>query len=354
MADNTKLNLGTLGDTIRDIDKGAGVKTQVVVLDLGGSGVESLASITNPIPVQVSSSVAVAVTGPLTDAQLRGTAVPVSGPLTDTQLRLAPVVVESLPFAANHDGVYGGKLAKYINILGRRTVFNSVSALQAVSAYLSNTLDDINPVVVATTYYIVSTSALDVAGSAGASKVRLTYLDAVGATQTAVLSLNGLTKVSIGAGYTAMQYMEVSEMGIVGTRVPAGAISIFSGAGAAAAEATTVEQIQAGTNRSLTARFTIPAGYAGYLENWTVACPGSQTMDTRLAAQCFASDRTSSGLIFHFQAIAFLAAASPVVFLPLGGLSIPAGAMIKVVCLPGGLAGTPRIDINFSLLLLQL
>lgn len=34
-----------------------------------------------------------AVTGPLTDAELRASAVPVSGPLTDSQLRAAPVVV---------------------------------------------------------------------------------------------------------------------------------------------------------------------------------------------------------------------------------------------------------------------
>jgi hypothetical protein len=111
MTDNTRLNVGVLGDTIRDIDKGAGIKTQVVVLDLGGSGVESLASVTNPVPVTgtlaVSSSPGltntelratpvpvsgtVTASGPLTDTQLRATAVPVSGPLTNTELRAASV-----------------------------------------------------------------------------------------------------------------------------------------------------------------------------------------------------------------------------------------------------------------------
>jgi hypothetical protein len=52
----------------------------------------------NPIPVSGSVSVSnfpasQAVTGPLTDAQLRATAVPVSGPLTDTQLRASAVPV---------------------------------------------------------------------------------------------------------------------------------------------------------------------------------------------------------------------------------------------------------------------
>lgn len=46
MSDNTIL---PSTDTIRDIDKG-GVKTQVMALDIGGSGAEKLASAANPIP----------------------------------------------------------------------------------------------------------------------------------------------------------------------------------------------------------------------------------------------------------------------------------------------------------------
>ena len=48
MADNTILNAGTGGDTIRDIDKG-GKKTQVVTLDLGGAGAESLVNGSLPV-----------------------------------------------------------------------------------------------------------------------------------------------------------------------------------------------------------------------------------------------------------------------------------------------------------------
>ena len=74
MADNTRLNPGVDGDLMRSIEKGA-AKTQVVVLDLGGSGAESLAS--GAIPVTLTSTTItgnVAVTGPLTDAQLRASA----------------------------------------------------------------------------------------------------------------------------------------------------------------------------------------------------------------------------------------------------------------------------------------
>jgi len=89
MSDNTSLNPGVAGDVIRDIDKGAGVKTQVVVVDLGGSGAESLLTAGNPMPV----------TGPLTNTQLRATPVPVTGGLTDTQLRAAAVDTLSKDFA---------------------------------------------------------------------------------------------------------------------------------------------------------------------------------------------------------------------------------------------------------------
>jgi hypothetical protein len=58
MSDNTTLNTGTGGDTIRDIDRGT-AKTQVVQLDAGGEAGESLVSAANPLPVVLSLSSAV-------------------------------------------------------------------------------------------------------------------------------------------------------------------------------------------------------------------------------------------------------------------------------------------------------
>jgi len=57
MADNTILNSGTGGDTVRDIDRsGAGIKTQVVQLDFGGANTnaEQLVSGTNPLPTKLT------------------------------------------------------------------------------------------------------------------------------------------------------------------------------------------------------------------------------------------------------------------------------------------------------------
>jgi len=69
MADNTSLNPGSLGDTIRTIQRpatqtntAASVKTEVVQIDFGGDGIsnntpESLLSSVNPLPVVDSYSV---------------------------------------------------------------------------------------------------------------------------------------------------------------------------------------------------------------------------------------------------------------------------------------------------------
>jgi len=83
MSDNTRLNPGASGDEIRSVAKTAGVKTQSVVLDLGGAGVESLLAPGNALPV----------TGPATNTELRAVPLPVSGPLTDAALRAASLPV---------------------------------------------------------------------------------------------------------------------------------------------------------------------------------------------------------------------------------------------------------------------
>jgi hypothetical protein len=102
MADNTTLNAGAGGDVIATDDV-AGVKYQRVKLVDGT--LDSTAVIpgdaTNGLWVNVKAAATTAVTGPLTDAQLRASAVPVSGPLTDAQLRASVVPVDTeLPAAA--------------------------------------------------------------------------------------------------------------------------------------------------------------------------------------------------------------------------------------------------------------
>lgn len=301
--------------------------------------------------VEVYSGETLPVSGPLTDTQLRASAVPVSGPLTDAQLRAAIVPVAGEDFTAARLGLISGKAARNVYVLGRRTIFNAVTPFQDVATYLVGGQNGLNAVAVGTQYFIVSTNAADAAAGAGAHKVRIVSLDSAGNQQVTEATLTGTTKVSIGTGYTAFQWMEVSALGSGGGTAAVGNIAIFSGAGAAAAENTTVERILATGNRSLSGRYTIPTGYKGYLMGWTVGCPGSQAMDIRLRAECFAGDRAISPGIFHFQASAFLASASAPVNISLNYPCIPAGAMVKASVYPAATTGTPRVDVNFHMIL---
>lgn len=254
--------------------------------------------------------------------------------------------------AASLYGIVNGKQAESVTVLGRRTVFNSAAVFQDVATYLVGGQNALNAVLATTTYFVVSDSATDVAGSAGVSKVRIVALDGGGAPVTITATLNGTTKVSIGSGFSAFQWMESAEMGTAAAIAAVGNIAIFSGAGAAAAESTTVEQILAGGNKSLSGRYTIPTAFSGYLHQMNCGSPGSQSMDIRLRATVFADDRTLSPNIFHYQAIAFLAATSAPYAQVLPMLACPAGTQIKFSVIPAATTGTPRCDVGLVLVLI--
>jgi len=132
MADGTTLNPGALGDTIRDVDKGANGKTQVVLLDIGGLGAESL--LTGALPVSQSGAWSVGQSGAWNITNITGTMtlptgastaarqdtgnvslasidgklanpLPVTGPLTDAQLRAVAVPVSG---GADHNLTFAG------------------------------------------------------------------------------------------------------------------------------------------------------------------------------------------------------------------------------------------------------
>ena len=92
MADNVGYTPGS-GATVAADDIG-GVLHQRVKIGIGEDGTAVDVSATNPMPITAATPLAV--TGGLTDAELRATPVAVAGPLTDAQLRAAPVEV-SLP-----------------------------------------------------------------------------------------------------------------------------------------------------------------------------------------------------------------------------------------------------------------
>lgn len=83
---------------------------------------------------------AIAVTGPLTDAELRASAVPVSGPLTDAQLRAAAVPVSAtalpLPSGAATEAKQDALIAKLPSTIGQKASADSLSVVLASGATL--------------------------------------------------------------------------------------------------------------------------------------------------------------------------------------------------------------------------
>ena len=126
MANNTQLNspIHPGGQIVRDIDKG-GAKTQVVTLDLGGSGAEQL--LNGAIPV----------TGPVTDAQLRATALPVTtngafGHLTADAWGIPKV---SLPYSLFHGlWTFDVPASQWMIFHGATQVYTSTNVVSTGSA----------------------------------------------------------------------------------------------------------------------------------------------------------------------------------------------------------------------------
>jgi hypothetical protein len=262
-------------------------------------------------------------------------------------LALSPFAFMSPEVQANLTSLVGGRAAKIVTILGRRTTFASAAVFQDACQFLVGGQNTCTEPAVGTTYYAVSTSANDKAGSAGVSKVRLVSLNAAGAEQVTEITLNGTTQVSIGAGYTAFQWMESSLLG-TGGLVAAGDITISSTNGVAL-EATTMLMIKAGGNRSMDGKYKVPTGYTAYQLDWYTAAV-NQDMDTRLRATLFADDRLASPGIYHFQDTMYQPLNTSA-HQPLNYLRLPAGVDIKVSTIPKATTGSPRLDANVTLLL---
>ncbi len=91
--------------------------------------------------VVATNQAAIAVSGPLTDTQLRATAVPVSGPLTDTQLRATAVPVSAaalpLPTGAATESTLStlnGKVPSNLTVTSTRLLVDGSGVTQPISA----------------------------------------------------------------------------------------------------------------------------------------------------------------------------------------------------------------------------
>lgn len=205
-------------------------------------------------------------------------------------------------FEVNHTGKLSGVPSNNIRVLGCRENWSSSSLQCDVACYLGAGQQKYNIPSSATTYYIVSTSVQDATGGTGVDKVKIIYLDANGLEATTVVTLNGTTAVSIGTGFGFIQWME-SYHSVTSDREAAGDISITSNNGAAA-EANTIEQIQAGNNRSLSGRYKVPSDRHAHLNSYHVSTAklgAASTFDVALRATVFNDDGSLSNA-YHFMA----------------------------------------------------
>jgi hypothetical protein len=243
-------------------------------------------------------------------------------------------------------GLYRGKSAKLIPILGSRALgWSGTAVLGDACSYLDTSQARQNVPTVGQTLYLVSTSASDTAAGAGARTVRTVYLDANGLERVRTDTLNGTGAVSIGSGYTAIQWIEVATVGSAVTAV--GDLSVTSTNGAATV-ATTFERIVAGANRSLSGRYKLPADCVGYLLQYHVNAIGN-TMDCRLRGDFFSDDGGLSEGVFHFLDRAFILAGQGQAT-ELSYRKVPAGATIKISAFPGGAPAGNKLDCDFSLI----
>ncbi len=271
-----------------------------------------------------------------------------------TLLSIEDAVHSASPeWATAFDAAIEGRAAKQVVIIGRRSQgWSSTSVLGDVADYLDTSQPRVNTPTFGTTYYLYSSSAADDGNpaSTGALTVRVVSLDNAGAQQVNTYTMDGTTKVSIGATHAFFQWMEVASVGS-GTAA-AGNISITSdGTVAAPTAANTFEYIIANTTRSTSGRYKVPAGCTCYLVSWHAHARGG-TMDVRLRADVFSDDRAPSPGVFHFQAIAELLSGGDHSE-PMHYLVFPAGTTIKVSAFPGGTPAGNKCDASFDGLLVS-
>ena len=251
-------------------------------------------------------------------------------------------------YAVQHTGQLGGMPAKLFHIMGSRTLgWSSTSVLGDACEYLDTSQATMNTPTTGQTLYLVSTSASDAAAGVGARTVRTVYLDANGLEQVRTDTLNGTTPVSIGTGYSFIQWMEVASTGTSETSV--GSITISSTNGAATV-ATTFERITAGGNRSLSGRYKVPSDCHAHMLHWDVAAIGN-TMDVRLRATVFSDDGTLS-TVYHFLDRWFLASGQTSTGL-LEYRELPSNCVVKISAIPGGAPAGNKLDCSFSLICMQ-
>lgn len=252
---------------------------------------------------------------------------------------------ETLTEAISRTGLLYGQTAFALTLQGRRLGFTSTTLFNDVKEF-DNAVAEI-PIFSNATLDIISSSAADTnAAGTGVRTVRVVYIDNLNnLVQSGAIALNGTTLVtSVLTGVNEVLWMESDTAGSSGKA--AGNIRLRINGGVVE-----VEQITLGGNKSMTARFMVPAGYTAFIPNWRITAV-NQDQDVRLQATVNSLDRTL-GSLYTFQANAAIAVNSNSSNLLLPFLKFPALSRIKVSTISAGTGVSVKCDVNVILILVQ-
>lgn len=241
-------------------------------------------------------------------------------------------------------GLYQGKTAVVYNVMGRRAGFTSTSVQNDVKEFDNGVA--VNPVLSNSTLDIISSSVSDTnTAGTGVRTVKVIYINNTNnLVQSAAIALNGTTLVtSVLTGVNEVLWMEAETVGSGG--IAAGNIRLRINGGTVE-----VEQISAGGNKSLSARFMIPTGYTGYIPFWDGHAINND-QDMRLRATVNSFDRSLSS-VYKFQDNKYLAlntnSSDDLQF-----MKFPALSKIKISTFSGATGATVRCDASFPIILIQ-
>lgn len=241
------------------------------------------------------------------------------------------------------NGTYEGRTAKLFHIMGRRSQWTNNTDLHDIAEHLgaSQLLVELDGT---ESFELVSTSANDAAAGTGTRTVDIVYMDANYALASITKTLNGVGVVAVGVlGAKALLWMEAATGG--SSQVSAGDIKLrLTGAGA------TNLQITAGGNKSLSAFFMVPDGYEVIMPCWDTHAI-RQPQDCRLRATVKTLDR-SLGTRYLFQDTAYMGTDMNAEH-DMHLVKFPARSKIKVSAVSTSVAGTPRCDVSFVVILIQ-
>lgn len=246
--------------------------------------------------------------------------------------------------AVNMRGELFGRLAKTWTVLGRRSVFNSV-AYQDCAAHLAAVSDSFTEMNGTESLEVVSSSAADAAAGNGVRQLRIVYINTDYAIASALVTMNGTTPVQL-IGVAMLMPLFLESYAVGSGAVAAGNIDLRT-----ITVGTIHEQIQAGGNRSMSARFMIPDGWVGFVSSWDIHAI-NQSMDARFRATCSAFERDFVPGVYIFQGNAFVAANTGMTQ-SLPWLKFPARSKLKISAIPGATTGSPRLETEFSVILVK-